>query len=37
LLAIRGIGPAFCKKHGESLLEALADASGEHAQAAPSP
>jgi len=24
LLAIRGIGPAFCEKHGESLLEALA-------------
>jgi ATP-dependent DNA helicase RecQ len=23
LLAIRGIGPAFCEKHGESLLEAL--------------
>jgi ATP-dependent DNA helicase RecQ len=25
LLAIRGIGPAFCEKHGESLLQALAD------------
>ncbi|MFI5009492.1 MAG: RecQ family ATP-dependent DNA helicase, partial [Solirubrobacterales bacterium] len=25
LLAIRGIGPAFCEKHGESLLEALAE------------
>jgi RecQ family ATP-dependent DNA helicase len=24
LLEIRGIGPAFCKKHGESLLEVLA-------------
>ncbi len=24
LLAIRGIGPAFCEKHGESLLQALA-------------
>jgi ATP-dependent DNA helicase RecQ len=24
LLEIRGIGPAFCEKHGESLLEALA-------------
>jgi RecQ family ATP-dependent DNA helicase len=24
LLQIRGIGPAFCEKHGESLLEALA-------------
>jgi ATP-dependent DNA helicase RecQ len=23
LLAIRGIGPAFCEKHGESLLEVL--------------
>jgi ATP-dependent DNA helicase RecQ len=37
LLAIRGIGPAFCEKHGESLLEELADASGKHAHAAPSP
>jgi ATP-dependent DNA helicase RecQ len=25
LLAIRGIGPAFCEKHGESLLSALAE------------
>lgn len=24
LLEVRGIGPAFCKKHGESLLEVLA-------------
>jgi ATP-dependent DNA helicase RecQ len=24
LLAIKGIGPAFCEKHGESLLETLA-------------
>ena len=24
LLDVRGIGPAFCEKHGESLLEALA-------------
>ncbi|MGO9320633.1 MAG: RecQ family ATP-dependent DNA helicase [Solirubrobacteraceae bacterium] len=24
LLKVRGIGPAFCEKHGESLLEALA-------------
>ena len=24
LLAIRGIGPAFCEKHGESLLSELA-------------
>ncbi len=24
LLAVRGIGPAFCEKHGESLLAALA-------------
>jgi ATP-dependent DNA helicase RecQ len=23
LIEIRGIGPAFCEKHGESLLEAL--------------
>ncbi len=25
LLAIRGIGPAFCEKHGDSLLEVLAE------------
>ena len=25
LLSIRGIGPAFCEKHGESLLRALAE------------
>jgi ATP-dependent DNA helicase RecQ len=25
LLAIRGIGPAFCEKHGESLLQALSE------------
>ncbi|HEY3759846.1 MAG TPA: ATP-dependent DNA helicase RecQ [Solirubrobacteraceae bacterium] len=25
MLEIRGIGPAFCEKHGESLLEALAE------------
>lgn len=25
MLAIRGIGPAFCEKHGESLLQALAE------------
>ena len=34
LIEIRGIGPAFCQKHGESLLAAL-DAldvlDGEHA------
>jgi hypothetical protein len=24
LLEVRGIGPAFCEKHGESLLQALA-------------
>ena len=24
LIEIRGIGPSFCEKHGESLLEALA-------------
>jgi ATP-dependent DNA helicase RecQ len=24
LIEIRGIGPAFCEKHGESLLAALA-------------
>jgi ATP-dependent DNA helicase RecQ len=28
LLAIRGIGPAFCEKHGESLLQALAELDG---------
>jgi hypothetical protein len=26
LIEIRGIGPAFCEKHGESLLAALAGA-----------
>ncbi len=25
LLAVKGIGPAFCERHGESLLEALAE------------
>jgi superfamily II DNA helicase RecQ len=25
LLAIKGIGPAFCAKHGESLLRTLAE------------
>ncbi len=35
LLAIRGIGPAFCEKHGESLLQALvALRRGVEAQAA---
>jgi ATP-dependent DNA helicase RecQ len=29
LLRIRGIGPAFCEKHGESLLRALAELSEE--------
>jgi len=28
LLRIRGIGPAFCDKHGESLLEALRELGG---------
>jgi RecQ family ATP-dependent DNA helicase len=28
LLEVRGIGPAFCEKHGESLLEALAGVGG---------
>ena len=28
LLAIRGIGPAFCEKHGESLLAELSDLWG---------
>jgi ATP-dependent DNA helicase RecQ len=25
LIAVKGIGPAFCERHGESLLEALAE------------
>jgi hypothetical protein len=25
LIEIRGIGPAFCEKHGDSLLAALAE------------
>ena len=25
LLAVKGIGPAFCERHGESLLESLAE------------
>ena len=29
LLQVRGIGPAFCEKHGESLLRALAELGGE--------
>jgi ATP-dependent DNA helicase RecQ len=29
LLAVRGIGPSFCEKHGESLLGALASLGGE--------
>jgi hypothetical protein len=24
LIAVKGIGPAFCERHGESLLEVLA-------------
>ena len=28
LIEIRGIGPAFCEKHGESLLAALEQAGG---------
>jgi len=28
LLTIRGIGPAFCEKHGESLLEVLGELRG---------
>jgi superfamily II DNA helicase RecQ len=28
LIGIRGIGPAFCQKHGTSLLDALAELSG---------
>ncbi len=29
LLEVRGIGPAFCEKHGESLLAVLATLAGE--------
>jgi RecQ family ATP-dependent DNA helicase len=29
LLEVRGIGPAFCEKHGQSLLEALAALGGQ--------
>jgi ATP-dependent DNA helicase RecQ len=29
LLEVRGIGPAFCEKHGESLLAALATLGGQ--------
>jgi hypothetical protein len=35
LLEVRGIGPAFCEKHGQSLLDALAAlAAGEDAASA---
>jgi ATP-dependent DNA helicase RecQ len=34
LIAIRGIGPAFCEKHGESLLAILAELDGDGAQSA---
>jgi ATP-dependent DNA helicase RecQ len=40
LIEIRGIGPAFCEKHGSSLLEALAalgEAATADADRAPSP
>jgi ATP-dependent DNA helicase RecQ len=33
LLEIRGIGPAFCEKHGESLLAQLAALDRDHADA----
>ena len=40
LFEVRGIGPAFCEKHGESLLTALGAledvAAGEHAAGSPS-
>jgi ATP-dependent DNA helicase RecQ len=29
LLAVRGIGPSFCEKHGDSVLSALRSAAGE--------
>ncbi len=35
LLEVRGIGPAFCEKHGESLLEALGALDGGDGQAEP--
>jgi ATP-dependent DNA helicase RecQ len=37
LLGIRGIGPAFCEKHGESLLRALSELGGEPGRPAPEP
>jgi ATP-dependent DNA helicase RecQ len=35
LLSIRGIGPAFCEKHGESLLATLAELGGENGGGSP--
>ena len=32
LIEIRGIGPAFCEKHGESLLAALGKLDGATAE-----
>jgi ATP-dependent DNA helicase RecQ len=37
LLRIRGIGPAFCEKHGESLLRALGELRGDAGPPAPEP
>ncbi len=37
LLDVRGIGPAFCEKHGESLLEALAALDPDAGPAAEAP
>ncbi len=37
LLEVRGIGPAFCEKHGQSLLEALAALDAGDGAAAESP
>jgi ATP-dependent DNA helicase RecQ len=37
LLAIRGIGPAFCEKHGESLLATLAEIDATSVAGAPAP
>jgi superfamily II DNA helicase RecQ len=37
LLEIRGIGPAFCEKHGQSLLAALAEIDAVSLASAPAP
>jgi RecQ family ATP-dependent DNA helicase len=37
LIEVRGIGPAFCEKHGQSLLEALDALEGRPASEGPGP